>query len=85
MATFEVAEAWKGAPGPSVQVETCGAESVGVICTVAVHCVVGGRMLVFAFGEPPATSKCGRAGDSDSSLWSATMEWLRAKPSRKAG
>ena len=85
VATFEVEEAWKGAPGPSVQVATCGAESVGIICTVAVDFVVDERMLVFAFGEPPATSKCGRTGGNDSPFWSATLEWLRAKPSRKAG
>jgi len=80
--TFVVERMWKGEPTKTVRVLTCGGTigNEGYACAESFNFQVGSRYVVFAGGQPLATSACARTAsivDADT-----TLKWLAAKPSR---
>jgi hypothetical protein len=73
VATVEVERRWKGPVAKTIQVETCE------LCTTGVWFAIGERWVVFAHGEPPTTSDCGRTLLYSDSRSPSAVEWLETK------
>jgi hypothetical protein len=81
--TFEVEEVWKGTlTGRTLRITTCGGRIEGrdetVTCGKGMTFEVGVRYLVFAAGEPLATSVCVPTARIQHA--GPTLEWLSDKP-----
>ena len=81
--TFEVETLWKGEPGKTIRIRTCG-WTVGdetMTCAESFKFIVGSRYVVFAEGGALETSTCnhtalmGRAAQ--------TLSWLSHKPRKR--
>ena len=70
VATIQVEKRWKGAAAQTIDVQTCEQ------CTVGVQFELGERWVVFAGGEQPATSDCGRTLLESDPRYPVTVEWL---------
>ena len=77
--TFEVEDRWKGAAEPTVRVQTCG-WTVGndtVTCSSSFQFAIGEEYVVFAIGQPLATSSCQPNARLDRA--EKTLQWLSGK------
>jgi hypothetical protein len=64
-ATFRVEHSWKGVKGRTVDVLTCGTQTV--FCTCRADFRLGERYVVFASGQPLGTGSCNRTAPAGSS------------------
>lgn len=70
VATIQIERRWKGEAAQTIDVQTCE------LCSVGVQFEVGERWVVFAGGEQPATSDCGRTLLESDPRYPSTVEWL---------
>lgn len=76
VATLEVEQRWKGPVDKTINIETCEQ------CTTGVAFEIGDRWVVFANGQPPTTSDCGRTLQSSDFRFPAVVEWLKMKATK---
>jgi hypothetical protein len=76
VATFDVEQHWKGPVEKTLHIETCEQ------CTTGVAFEIGDRWVVFANGQPPTTSDCGRTLQYSDFRYPAVVEWLKTKATK---
>jgi hypothetical protein len=82
--TFEVETLWKGEPGKTIRIRTCGwvVGDTAVTCGESFKFTVGSRYVVFADGGTLQTDTCHHTALVDRAA--QTLQWLSRKPRKKA-